>query len=177
MNDPDLVRIGTQERDEALSVLGDHFAQGRLPIAEYDDRVQKAVDAETRADLRPLFADLPQPHPRSLATAHAPQLPTVPTAPLMPPPLAPLALPPTAPPPALAAPTGVSWPNQRYRAAAGLLQLFLPFGIGRFYTGHTKMAVTQLALMFVGVGVFWCWIDGIILLARGGTDAEGRDLI
>ncbi|WP_237773989.1 DUF1707 domain-containing protein [Actinosynnema sp. ALI-1.44] len=176
MNDPDLVRIGTQERDEALSVLGDHFAQGRLPIAEYDDRVQKAVDAQTRADLRPLFADLPQPHPSSLAAPQA--APPLPSLPLIPPPHPQLQPPAMMPPPlAMATPNSVTWPNQRYRVAAGLLQLLLPFGIGRFYTGHVKMAVTQLVLSFVGVGVFWCWIDGIILLARGGTDAEGRELI
>nr|WP_042198406.1 DUF1707 domain-containing protein [Kibdelosporangium sp. MJ126-NF4]CEL23383.1 hypothetical protein [Kibdelosporangium sp. MJ126-NF4]CTQ96881.1 hypothetical protein [Kibdelosporangium sp. MJ126-NF4] len=169
MNDPDLLRIGTQERDEALQVLGDHFAHGRLPIAEYDDRVQKAVEAETRADLRPLFADLPLPHPKTLGpVASPPPVYAMPTAPTPQP---------VAPPPAMAAPSSVTWPYQRYRVAAGLLQLLLPFGIGRFYTGHTRMATTQLALMFVGVGVLWCWIDGIILLAKGGTDVDGRELL
>ncbi|WP_312024938.1 DUF1707 domain-containing protein [Kibdelosporangium aridum] len=162
MNDPDFLRIGTEERDEALQVLGDHFAKGRLPVAEYDERVSKAVEAETRADLRPLFADLPPPHPAVLAPH-----------PIAPQPITPQPHYPVAPMPQ----SQVTYvPGQRYRAAAGLLQILLPFGIGRFYTGHTGMAVAQLLLSFVGVGVIWCLIDGIILLARGGTDAQGRDL-
>jgi TM2 domain-containing membrane protein YozV len=160
VNDPDLLRIGTQERDEALQVLGEHFAQGRLPVAEYDERVAKALGAETRADLRPLFADLPFPHPPVLA----------PPAPM------PAVMPIMAYPPAMPRSTAVVPASGRYRAVAGVLQLFLPFGIGRFYTGHNSMAVAQLLLSFVGVGVIWCLIDGIILLARGGTDADGNEL-
>jgi TM2 domain-containing membrane protein YozV len=52
----------------------------------------------------------------------------------------------------------------------------LPFGIGRFYTGHTHIAVAQLVLVFVGVGVIWSIIDGVLLLINGGTDAQGRRL-
>lgn len=157
VNDPDFLRIGTEERDQALQALGDHFAKGRLPVAEYDERVSKAVEAETRADLRPLFADLPPPHPAVLAPHPIVPQPQYPMAPM----------PPNQP---------AYSPSQRYRLAAGLLQILLPFGIGRFYTGHTGMAVAQLLLSFVGVGVIWCLIDGIILIARGGTDAQGRDL-
>ncbi|CAM3963127.1 DUF1707 domain-containing protein [Kibdelosporangium persicum] len=159
MNDPDLLRIGTQERDEALQVLGEHFAQGRLPVAEYDERVAKAVGAETRADLRPLFADLPFPHPSALAPpAPIPVMPTMTY------------------PPAMPQSNAVMPAGGRNRAVAGVLQFFLPFGIGRFYTGHTSMAVAQLLLSFIGAGVIWCMIDGILLLAKGGTDADGNEL-
>lgn len=176
MNDPDLLRIGTQERDDALKVLGEHFAQGRLPVAEYDERVQKAVEAETRADLRPLFADLPPPHPQVLVTYDAPVLPPPTQPPVMMPPPPAFAPNPYAPPPVYGSPYEVVVRSSRYRAAAGLLQLFLPFGAGRFYTGHTSMALAQLLLAFTGFGVFWCWIDGILLLVKGGRDAEGREL-
>src|ERR1043165_5440372 len=169
-----MLRIGTQERDEALQVLGEHFAQGRLPVAEYDERVQQAVEAATRGDLRPLFADLPPPHPNALITFAVPPMlppPMLPPPMLPPPTQPPVMMPPPpafaphpyAPPPASGPPYEVMMRSPRYRAAAGLLQLLLPFGAGRFYTKHTSMAVAQLLLtMLFGVGVLWCWIDGII---------------
>lgn len=156
--DPDELRIGTQEREDAVRALGDHFAEGRLPIEEYEERVGQALESRTRADLRPLFADLPEPHPSFMA----------------PPPLVrafapdPLAVHDPAPLPAHY--------SERSRVAAGVLQLVLPFGIGRFYTGHTGIAVAQLVTSFMFVGVIWCWIDGITMLANGGTDADGRPL-
>lgn len=66
--------------------------------------------------------------------------------------------------------------SDKSRVAAGLLQIMFPFGTGRFYTGHTRMAVAQLALVFLGVGVIWSLIDGVLLLAVGGTDPAGRRL-
>lgn len=79
--------------------------------------------------------------------------------------------------------------SQRSKVAAGLLQIFLgEFGVGRFYTGHTGLAVAQLLVCFVGiVGAFftcgitllvflWPLIDGIVLLASDSLDAEGRPL-
>src|SRR4030081_3790344 len=64
--DPDAFRIGTAEREDAMRVLGDHFAEGRLTSDEYETRVSAAVGAETRAHLRPLFDDLPAPRPACL---------------------------------------------------------------------------------------------------------------
>lgn len=66
--------------------------------------------------------------------------------------------------------------SDRNRLVAGLLQIMLPFGIGRFYTGHTGIALAQLFSAMLLVGVIWSWIDGIILLAQGGTDIYGRPL-
>ena len=92
------------------------------------------------------------------------------------------------PPPALRPPSGIpayypppsppalAGQSDRYRVAAGVLQIMLPFGIGRFYTGHTGIGMAQLLTSCIGVGVIWCVIDGIIMLASGGTDAEGRPL-
>jgi hypothetical protein len=152
VNDPDFLRIGTKERDEALKALGDHFAEGRLPVAHYDDRVTKAIEAETRGDIRALFADLPPPYPGFLA-------PPVPQMPQM---------------PAVYGRYDLVGTSHRNKVVAGVLQIFLPFGIGRFYTGHTAMAVAQLLLSMAFVGVIWCWIDGIVLLVNGGKDADGR---
>jgi TM2 domain-containing membrane protein YozV len=59
---------------------------------------------------------------------------------------------------------------------AGLLQLVLPIGIGRFCTGHIGIAVAQLLLSFIGIGMVWAFIDGIVLLAGRPTDPSGRPL-
>jgi hypothetical protein len=53
------VRIGDAERDQAVSLLGDHFAAGRLNREELDERIDQAMQAKFATDLRPLFADLP----------------------------------------------------------------------------------------------------------------------
>lgn len=57
------VRIGTAERESAISALGEHMAAGRLEPDEYSDRVTTASAARTREDLDALFTDLPAPHP------------------------------------------------------------------------------------------------------------------
>ncbi len=158
----DDLRIGTQEREDAIKILSDHMSEGRLSLDEYDQRMSAAVEAKTRADLRPLFADLPAPYPPFMT-------PPVPYAP--PPPHA------AAPPPMYyqhAPPPSVY--SDKYRVVAGALQIVLPFGTGRFYTGHTGMAMAQLLLVFVGVGVIWSLVDGVVLLVGGGTDAQGRQL-
>jgi TM2 domain-containing membrane protein YozV len=63
--------------------------------------------------------------------------------------------------------------SDKSKIVAGVLQLFLGcFGIGRFYTGHTGMAIAQL-LTCGGLGV-WALIDAIILLVSNDkTDAKG----
>ncbi|WP_051386464.1 DUF1707 SHOCT-like domain-containing protein [Actinokineospora inagensis] len=57
------IRVGTSEREQALAALAEHLSGGRLDIAEYEQRVAMATAARTRADLRELFDDLPDPHP------------------------------------------------------------------------------------------------------------------
>jgi len=57
------VRIGTAEREEAVHLLGEHFAAGRLTLDEFDERVTCATQARTRGDLVPLFRDLPSAPP------------------------------------------------------------------------------------------------------------------
>jgi TM2 domain-containing membrane protein YozV len=65
--------------------------------------------------------------------------------------------------------------SDKSKMVAGLLQLLLGgFGAGRFYTGHTGIAIGQLVTCG-GCG-FWSLIDGIMILVNGGTDAQGRKL-
>lgn len=80
--------------------------------------------------------------------------------------------------------------SDKQKLVAGLLQIFLgKFGVGRFYTGHTGLAVGQLVACLIGVWVLswftcgisiavilWPLIDGIMLLATDSRDAEGRML-
>jgi Domain of unknown function (DUF1707) len=62
------LRIGDAERERAAADLGDHYAQGRLTVEEHAERLDRIWAARTRADLGPIFADLPGP-----AVAAAPE--------------------------------------------------------------------------------------------------------
>ncbi|MQY28255.1 DUF1707 domain-containing protein [Nocardia aurantia] len=55
------VRVSVTERERALRELSQHFSAGRLALPEFDRRAALAAAADTRADLAPLFADLPAP--------------------------------------------------------------------------------------------------------------------
>lgn len=56
---PHEVRIGDAEREQAQATLGDHYAAGRLDHDEYSERLDRIWAARTRADLDPVFTDLP----------------------------------------------------------------------------------------------------------------------
>src|SRR4051812_9574290 len=58
MPEPHL-RAGDTDRAALASVLGRHMADGRLTVAEYDERVARAYAARTYGDLDELTADLP----------------------------------------------------------------------------------------------------------------------
>jgi TM2 domain-containing membrane protein YozV len=147
------LRIGFAEREAAVRELGEHYAAGRLDGAEYEERTTAAYAARTAEDLDPLFADLPREQPTvAVPTGHDPH--------------APYGRDPV---------TGRPY-SDRVKVVAALLQLFLPFGTGRFYTGHTGIAVAQLVLVAFGVGVVWSFIDGIVMLAGDPTDPDGRPL-
>ncbi|XNL31542.1 TM2 domain-containing protein [Longispora sp. K20-0274] len=69
--------------------------------------------------------------------------------------------------------------SDKSKLVAGLLQIFLGgFGVGRFYTGHTNIAIAQILVTWLtcGLGSLWPLIDGILILVNGGTDAQGRKL-
>jgi DUF1707 SHOCT-like domain len=58
MTEPYL-RAGDTDRAAVASVLGRHMAEGRITVAEYDERVARAYAARTYGDLAELTADLP----------------------------------------------------------------------------------------------------------------------
>jgi hypothetical protein len=160
------LRIGNTEREAAVRELGEHYAAGRLDAAEYEERTGAAYAARTADDLAPLFADLPREQPTvALPPQATAAFPTTPV---------PATYDPEAPygrDPATGRPY-----SDRLKVIAALLQLFLPFGIGRFYTGHTGIAVAQLLLALIGIGVIWSFIDGIVMLAGDPRDPYGRPL-
>jgi hypothetical protein len=52
------IRIGHRERDAVAAVLQEAAGDGRLNMAELEDRLEAALQAKTYADLDPLVADL-----------------------------------------------------------------------------------------------------------------------
>jgi hypothetical protein len=71
------IRIGDAERDQAVSLLGDHFVAGRLTQEEFEERSGLATRARYADDLTPLFDDLPngQDDPRTWSPGSAPWSP------------------------------------------------------------------------------------------------------
>jgi len=54
------MRVSDAERQAVTDRLAEHFGEGRLDQAEFDERVGRAMAAKTRADLNGLFDDLPE---------------------------------------------------------------------------------------------------------------------
>lgn len=72
------IRVSDAERDAAVAELSQHYQQGRLTAAEFDERSGQAFAAKTGDELHALFVDLP-----SIATSPLPShdgLPAVPGA-------------------------------------------------------------------------------------------------
>jgi hypothetical protein len=70
--DPDL-RVSQAERDEVAGALARHFADGRLTVEEYEERVEAALAARTGRDLEPLLSDLPADPPHDPVRPAAPR--------------------------------------------------------------------------------------------------------
>ena len=74
--------------------------------------------------------------------------------------------------------TGMPY-SDKSKVVAGVLQLVVPLGIGRFYMGDTNIGIAQLLVTLVtcGIGALWPFIDGILILVNDtATDAQGRPL-
>lgn len=69
-DDPGL-RVSDAERAEAADRLSQHFSDGRLDQAEYNERLDQAMSAKTRADLGGLFAGLPPTEAEAAAAREA----------------------------------------------------------------------------------------------------------
>jgi len=71
--------------------------------------------------------------------------------------------------------TGIPY-SDKQKLVAGLLQILLPFGIGRYYIGDTTTGVWQTVatVLTCGLAHIWVLIDGILMLTRDDTkDARG----
>ena len=73
------IRVSDAERNAVADLLGQHYADGRLDQAEFDDRVGRTMAAKTRGDLTGLFDDLPE--AETGAGAGGPRGPVGPSAP------------------------------------------------------------------------------------------------
>lgn len=80
----DELRIGDAEREQALGVLGEQYALGRISKDELDERSDAVWSARTRGDLRPVFADLPVRTPGARGERPRPSRPARPRLPLVP---------------------------------------------------------------------------------------------
>lgn len=151
------IRVGDAEREAAIGALGERLSTGHLDMNEYTERVDAASRARTAADLDVLFADLP--------ATHQNQPSTVPGG--------------SQPPPA---PYGYDRFGRPYsdkmKVVAGVLQIVLPCGLGRLYSGRTGLGIAQLlvTLLTFGLGSIWPFIDGILILVQGSDDGRGLPL-
>ncbi|WP_280422856.1 DUF1707 SHOCT-like domain-containing protein [Nocardia carnea] len=57
------IRASDAERDRIVRELGRHLGDGRLDLAEYDERVAQVYRIATREELQSVLADLPEPKP------------------------------------------------------------------------------------------------------------------
>ena len=53
------LRMSDAEREQAAGELGEHYVQGRLSTEEHSERLDQIWAARTRAELAPIFQDLP----------------------------------------------------------------------------------------------------------------------
>jgi hypothetical protein len=63
------IRVSDAERNSVAELLGQHYADGRLDQAEFDDRIGRTMTAKTRGDLAGLFDDLPETGPAGAGAA------------------------------------------------------------------------------------------------------------
>lgn len=111
--------------------------------------------------------------PQAPQAGQAPPPPPPPGAPYAPYPGMPYGVSPAAPY-GLHPMTGIPY-SEKSKIVAGLLQILLPLGIGRFYIGDTGLGVAQLlvTIFTCGIGALWPVIDGIIILASDSKDSQG----
>ncbi|MFC4374839.1 DUF1707 domain-containing protein [Nocardia halotolerans] len=68
-------RASDAERNAIVAQLSTHLTEGRLDLAEYDQRVAKVYETTTRDDLALVLSDLPAPVDRKPAPAPKPRIP------------------------------------------------------------------------------------------------------
>ena len=63
MTSRDDLRIGDAEREEMMTALREHFAQGRITHDELDERLELTLNSRTGRELAKVADDLPDPRP------------------------------------------------------------------------------------------------------------------
>jgi hypothetical protein len=63
------IRVSDAERNSVAELLGQHYADGRLDQAEFDERISRTMSAKNRGDLTGLFDDLPETGPNGAGPA------------------------------------------------------------------------------------------------------------
>ena len=80
-HDPALLRISDSDRHKVAEILRDAAGEGRIDLAELDERLESAYAAKTYADLVPITADLPvigqTASPTPLSQPSGPRLPAI----------------------------------------------------------------------------------------------------
>src|ERR1700733_14446736 len=59
--DPASLRASDKDRESAAEVLREAAGEGRLSMAELDERLDAVYEAKTYAELEPIIRDLPHP--------------------------------------------------------------------------------------------------------------------
>ena len=114
------LRLSDADRDRAVAELSEHFQAGRLAADELDNRVGRALQARTAADLAPLFADLPGKRPAVTGTVTGPD--SRPASPA---------------------------PFRSARAPAVPIAIIVVIALGGFLSGHPALIVLVPVLVFL----------------------------
>jgi Domain of unknown function (DUF1707) len=69
------LRVSDAERDTVAAELAEHLKDGRLQLAEFDERISQAIGARTRGDLDGLLSDLPRLIPPQPPATHRTRMP------------------------------------------------------------------------------------------------------
>ncbi len=79
------IRVSDADRNAVAEVLAQHYTDGRLDQAEFDERMSRTMAAKTRGDLAGLFDDLPDlDNPDGPGRANSTGTPAGPTRPYRP---------------------------------------------------------------------------------------------
>ena len=70
---PVYIRASDDDRERVVDELRRHAAEGRLEVAELEERIERALAARTQGELAVLTRDLPERQPEVPAPAPAPR--------------------------------------------------------------------------------------------------------
>ncbi|WP_110205975.1 TM2 domain-containing protein [Nocardioides daejeonensis] len=69
--------------------------------------------------------------------------------------------------------------SDKSKLLVGILQIVVPFGVGRMVAGQVGLGVAQclVAIFTCGIGSLWSLIDGVLILVNDDIrDPQGRPL-